>query len=132
MSKNKKPQTTDPSDPVAMYIIIRSSLNLRMGKACAQAGHAVSSVMENMVIKPNPQKEYVSLFSKWISSDYRKIVLQASEIQWLKIKEECKDYMVVIVDAGLTQVPSGTETCIGLYPMLKSKIPTIIKGLQAL
>lgn len=40
--------------------------------------------------------------------------------------------MVLVVDAGLTEIPSGSETVIGLWPMRKSQVPKTVKRLQVL
>lgn len=75
----------------------------------------------------------LSIFGEWMNSSFRKVVLRASDKEWTKLKEEFKDQnMVMVVDAGLTEIPSGSETVIGLWPMRKSQVSKTIKKLQVL
>jgi len=72
-------------------------------------------------------------FEKWKDSDYGKIVLKADGKEWTKLKAELpQDQFVLVKDNGLTEIASGSETCIGLMPMRKSECPKIIKKLQLL
>ena len=74
----------------------------------------------------------ISIFGEWMASSFRKVVLKADNKEWAKLKEEFKDSMVLVVDAGLTQIAPGSETCIGLWPMRKSKAPKVVQRLQVL
>ena len=68
---------------------------------------------------------------EWLNSSFRKVVLRAKDKEWDKIKEACPNH-VVVVDAGLTEIPAGSETVIGLWTMHKSERPKIIQKLQVL
>ncbi len=81
---------------------------------------------------PKEMTDKADIFQKWLNSSFRKIVLKADAKEWNKIKEEYADRMVLVVDSGLTQIPSGSSTCIGLWPMHKSQASKTIKRLQAL
>lgn len=74
----------------------------------------------------------LSIMGEWLNSSFRKVVLRASDKDWAKLKEEFKDSMAMVVDAGLTEIPSGSETVIGLWPMRKSQVPKTVKRLQVL
>lgn len=75
----------------------------------------------------------LSIFGEWLNSSFRKVVLRASDKEWAKLKEEFKDHnMVMVVDAGLTEIAAGSETFIGLWPMRKSQAPKSVKRLQVL
>ena len=67
-----------------------------------------------------------------MSSSFRKVVLRASDKEWVKLKEEFNGSMVLVIDAGLTEIPSGSETVIGLFPMRKSQCSKTIQRLQVL
>lgn len=128
-------------DPVVMYLIVRESLQMSIGKTAAQVGHAVSLLFQKYIhVCMNHEymtledEKYVKRFADWLDEDYRKIVLSADEKEWLKIKDYLKssiDYTIVI-DNGLTELAPKTETVIGLLPMLKSQAPKLIKRLQLL
>lgn len=146
-----------PEDPIVMYIIVRESLGMGVGKMCAQCGHAASLVVFDYInLKDEARKlqklivgteascfrdalkeQYaemsrkLSIVGEWRKSGYRKVTLRASDKEWEKVKA---DYPrdVMVVDAGLTEIPSGSETVIGLWPMRKSQATKTIKKLQVL
>lgn len=122
-------------DPLVMYLIVNSDLNMSIGKACAQTAHASQMITQQIHEwdKNDLSKQYedrIKEFNKWCDQSYRKVVLRASKKEWEKIKEQL-DCMVVI-DIGLTEVFSGAETVLILFPMKKSEVPKIIKRLQIL
>ena len=86
---------------------------------------------------PNYKEEYaemsrkLSIFGEWLNTSYRKVTLTANDKEWAKIKADPM-YKALVIDAGLTQIPAGSETFIGLWPMRKSQRPKCIKRLQAL
>lgn len=150
-----------PEDPIVMYLIVHESLGMSTGKACAQCGHAASlvtfdycdlqdearKVQKQIVplLQPAPvgkelehlkelyadMSRRISIVGEWRKSGYRKVTLRASDKEWEKVKA---DYPrdVMVVDAGLTEIPSGSETVIGLWPMRKSQATKTIKKLQVL
>jgi peptidyl-tRNA hydrolase, PTH2 family len=130
-------------DPIVMYLIVRESLGMSIGKTAAQCAHASQMLIlkhqeeldyfDDSVEYPYTFAEQLSLFKEWLNTSFRKVVLRADDKEWAKIKEEFKDkLMVVVVDAGLTEIASGSETVIGLWPMRKSEVPKIVKRLQVL
>lgn len=152
----------EQEDPIVMYLIVRESLGMGMGKACAQCGHAVGMLifeyydlkeesktiqrqMEPIIFQPRPQgaemarlktryielSRKLSIMGEWKSQSYRKVTLVANEKKWKELKESTFDH-VLVIDSGLTEVPSGSETCLGFWPMRKSQRPKILTRLQAL
>lgn len=129
-------------DPIIMYLIVRESLNMSIGKTAAQCGHAAQVLTINFFMHDklsnmgNEQYEIylnnLELFSLWLKTSYRKVVLKADEKEWAKLKIEFKDSMTLVVDSGLTELEPNTETVIGLMPMRKSKVPKLVKRLQVL
>lgn len=150
-----------PEDPIVMYLIIHESLGMSTGKSCAQCGHAAGLIVfkymdlqdEARVIQrklapllqPTPtvkeaaalKERYVelsrhlSIVGEWRKTGYRKVTLRASDKEWEKVKADYP-HDVMVVDAGLTEIPSGSETVIGLWPMRKSQATKTIKKLQVL
>lgn len=161
MKDHETPEASQ-EDPVVMYLIVHESLNMSIGKTAAQSAHAsmmlvlkyftmkdasitLQKRMQPLLNAPPDANEmaklkaaYVelsrplSIFGEWLNSSYRKVVLRASDKEWAKLKEEFKDSMVMVVDAGLTEIASGSETFIGLWPIRKSQRPKILQRLQAL
>lgn len=140
-------------DPIVMYLIVRESLGMSIGKTAAQCAHASQMLQllmnkeefefsllqpycnaDGPMVAPTPeQSKRWDQFQNWLNSSFRKVVLRADDKEWAKIRLEIPTHnMVVVVDAGLTEIPAGSETVIGLWPMLKSERPAIIKKLQVL
>ena len=149
-------QRTNQEDPIVMYLIVRESLGISIGKIGAQCAHASQMLqlkynqfekvvtnfdcLENIGVPPSFEEkkefdlvnsQYV-IFNKWLDSSFRKVVLRADDKEWAKLKETFKDNMVVVIDAGLTELEPGSETVIGLWPMYKSQAPKLLKRLQVL
>jgi PTH2 family peptidyl-tRNA hydrolase len=129
-----------------MYLIVRESLGMSIGKTSAQTAHASQMLLLKYLDfkksfdyvaashgEPNMKKNFhkVCDFQFWLDSSFRKVVLKADDKEWVKVKAEFTDY-VLVVDAGLTEIASGSETVIGLWPMRKSEVPKVIKKLQVL
>lgn len=131
-------------DPIVMYIIVNENLNMSIGKACAQCAHASQMLQlkyQNTTAKyydeefadiTQEQEDKWVIFQWWLEGSFRKIVLKADDKEFIKVKNIMTEHDVLVVDAGLTEIPSGSETVIGLWPMHKSKAPKIIKKLQVL
>lgn len=120
-------------NPLVMYLIVRKDLNLSTGKACAQVGHAVAYLMLRYFEIKQSKEGY--LFKEWMSKgNHRKVVLGADEKEWAKLQEEVKNdpNIAHVIDAGFTEVESGTATVIGLWPTHKNDASKVIKRLQSL
>lgn len=137
-------------DPIIMYLIVRESLNMGMGKTAAQCAHAsqmlllkfkamelkdfdrVSIIYPEEIEAALANKCKTDLFRAWLNNSFRKVVLKADDKEWAKLKTDMEDEDVLVVDAGLTEIASGSETVIGLFPMYKSKVGKLVKRLQVL
>jgi len=146
---------TTQEDPIIMYLIVRESLSMSIGKTSAQCAHASQMLLlqfhkeqrkwesswdpvygpsqEDYDSFPSETKLRWNVFDKWLCGSFRKVVLRADDKEWIKIKLEIPEVnRITVVDAGLTEIPSGSETVIGIWPMYKSQVPKIIKKLQVL
>ena len=125
-------------DPIAMYLIVRETLEMSIGKTAAQVGHAVQMLQlkyqefNNQYELPMYLFDIINIYNEWLNTSFRKIVLKADEKEWSKLKGQLKDQIVIVIDNGLTELVPQTETVIGVFPMYKSKCPKIIKRLQVL
>lgn len=122
-------------DPWVLYLIVRESLGMSTGKIAAQVGHAVGMVYDKHIhhllnYAFGGYDDEVNNFKAWRNESFRKITLKADDKEWTKVKEQCECF--VVRDAGLTQVKSGSETVIALFPQKKSLAPKIIRKLQIL
>lgn len=133
-------------DPIIMYLVVKTSLEMSIGKTVAQGGHAVEMLrlkyddLEKKVDwtaachgddKAKADTEAVMMYQRWRATSFRKVVLACKDKDWEKIKAAVPLH-VVVVDAGLTEVDPGSETVIGLWPMLKSEAPKVVQRLQVL
>lgn len=123
-------------------IVIRKDLNMRKGKACAQASHASMSFLtkDNNVERRwafaggglGIEVQYTAMdfewndhFTKevrdWLSSSFRKIVCYVDSEQELdELHQKCLDHDLVshmIIDNGATEFDGiKTKTCIAIGP----------------
>jgi peptidyl-tRNA hydrolase, PTH2 family len=134
-------------DPIVMYLVVREALNMSIGKTAAQCAHASQIVLlqyfkeyqnwvhehDNDMIEPI-MPERIKIFYEWLNSSFRKVVLKADDKEWKKVQLQFVENVMrfTVIDAGLTEVPMGSETVMGIWPMLKSECPLILKKLQAL
>lgn len=123
-------------DPIIMYLVVKESLNMSVGKTAAQCAHASQMLLLKYFELQNKggsksEIEQIDIFDDWLDSSFRKVVLRADDKEFEKVKEEC-DNKVVVTDIGLTEVAAGSETVIGLMPVYKSQVPKCIKRLQVL
>ncbi|SRR5258708_35883577 len=108
-----------------MVLVVRTDLNMTTGKIAAQAGHAVA----NLMLGTRNEE-----FANWISSGMKKVCLQAdSEAKILEMEKRAKEHGIdcyIVRDAGLTSVPTGTITCLGIGPAKDKKIEKITGSLK--
>lgn len=120
-------------DPIVCYLIVKE-LGMSSGKIAAQVGHAVEYLMDTYWARKHEdyRTAQVLLADRWKEQGSRKVVLTANEQEWQDVKKISEIDWKIVKDAGLTEIPSGTETVIGFFPILKSDAPKVIKRLQVL
>ena len=104
-------------------IIVRKDLNLKKGKLSTQVAHAAILASKKSNFKEDWEKE-----------GQKKVVL------WCRNSEELLNLFqkaiseklpaAIVEDAGLTQIPKGTKTCIGIGPAPEEKIDKITRDLK--
>ena len=113
-----------------MVIVVRTDLGMSVGKMVAQACHA--AVMASEESKKTRTKHW----RRWMDTGGRKVALEAEsleEVEALAYKAEELDITnVLIQDAGHTEVPPGTVTCLGLGPDQAMKIDSVTGDLLLL
>jgi len=111
-------------------IIVREDLKLSKGKLCSQIAHAAVSAAEKA------RKTKPEWWRQWIDEGQRKVVLKAEGFQELeKLKAEAESLglpTALIEDRGLTEVPLGTVTCLGIGPAPISLINKVTGRLRLL
>ncbi|HII86262.1 TPA: peptidyl-tRNA hydrolase [Candidatus Bathyarchaeota archaeon] len=95
-------------------LVFRSDLKLGKGKIAAQAGHAAVAAAEEA------HKRHRIWWEAWIFEGQRKIAVKVKDEKELKeLETQSKELGLpnaLIVDSGLTQIPEGTVTCLGIGP----------------
>lgn len=127
-------------DPIVQYYIVRTDVPMTVGKVCAQIAHGAQMFAFEYVARRmrhinngfmNLESDSkLELSKKWKEGSFRKVVLGGKTKDFEKIKKELDVFLVR--DAGLTEVESGTETVIVLWPMLKSTQPKFLQRLRVL
>ncbi len=111
-------------------ILIRTDLKMGAGKKCAQACHA--SVSASDLVRTKNKKDW----KNWMNTGQKKVVLKVSSMEEMLdfynrlLKEKIPCYLVN--DAGLTQLPQGSTTALGIGPALSSQIDQITGELKLL
>jgi PTH2 family peptidyl-tRNA hydrolase len=104
-------------------IIFRSDLKMSKGKIAAQTGHASVSAAEDA------RKHFREWWKAWLQEGQCKIAVRVqNERELLELEENAKELALpcaLIVDRGLTEVPAGTITCLGIGPAPAEKIDKI-------
>ena len=117
----------EPEFRYKQCIIIRNDLKMSCGKRCAQAGHAAIGAY-NGADK--------SLQKAWLSEGQKKVVLKADDERTLYelkvIAERAGISTSLIQDAGLTEIPPGTVTALGLGPAKSGELDKITGSLTLL
>jgi len=113
-----------------LAIVVRKDLKMAKGKIAAQASHA--SVMASEVAR----KRYGKWWKSWLRDGQCKVALKVgSETELNRLRDEAEETglpTVVVTDMGLTQVPPGTTTCIGIGPAPSELVDKITKDLPLL
>ena len=113
-----------------MVLVVRGELRLTAGTTAVQVAHA--AVMLALSTRTRDR----TAFERWESEGQKKIAVVAetlSEMQALERRARSLGVPSVIVeDAGLTEVPPGTKTVLGLGPARASLIDTLTGALPLL
>ena len=97
-----------------MVIVVRTDIVLSKGKLAVQVAHAaVSCVISS-------KKKHPILFKKWFQEGQKKVVVKVGSLKELQELKAMADDLglttALIADAGLTEIPPGTVTCLGIGP----------------
>ncbi|ABL78086.1 peptidyl-tRNA hydrolase Pth2 [Thermofilum pendens] len=111
-------------------IVLRRDLDMGKGKMVAQGCHAsVSAVLETL-------KRNREIVERWVEEGQRKIVVRVdSEEELLSVYRKALELGLVAVlveDKGLTQLPPGTPTAVGIGPADEEIIDKVTGHLKLL
>ncbi len=109
-------------------IVLRADLEMSVGKLISQACHAaVESSYETRRRKPR-------IWRRWREEGAKKVVLRVDSLEELEELAEKAEELgivnVIIRDLGLTEVPPGTITALGLGPDLSERMDRVTGHLK--
>ena len=118
------------SDEVKQAIIVRKDLRMETGKLAAQVAHA--SLMSYF----NAERQDNGIARRWLDTGEKKIVLKVDSEDALRKLNAAFKYKgipcALVTDAGLTQLPPGTVTALGVGPWISSEMNMITSALKLL
>ena len=111
-------------------IIIRNDLEMSRGKLVAQGSHA--SLMSYF----EAEKTDKGVAMRWINEGEKKIVLKVQDEESLIKLHKAFQYngvpCALVSDAGLTELPPGTRTALGVGPWKSEEIDKFTDKLKLL
>lgn len=119
----------DCVSPSKMYFIMNMSLKMSAGKMCAQSCHGCMSLLMD-------EMQDAQEMHSFISKGQPKVVLRADdEVELNDLVTLCVYKGIphaLIRDAGRTEVPAGSVTCLAIGPMTLDQADGVTSKLQLL
>jgi PTH2 family peptidyl-tRNA hydrolase len=113
-----------------MALVLRGELRLTAGKAAVQAAHAA------VLLALEAKKRHPEWLAAWTAAGQKKIALTVetlAEIEALRRQAAARGLPTVVVeDAGYTEVPAGTKTCLGIGPSPAGEVDAVTGDLPLL
>jgi PTH2 family peptidyl-tRNA hydrolase len=108
-------------------LVIRADIRMSCGKISAQAAHAAVAAFERCDRETR---------ERWLSEGQKKVVLRVKDERSLLELKTIADARgipsALIQDAGLTEIPPGTTTALGLGPARTEEMDRITADLPLL
>lgn len=118
------------AEELKQVIIVRKDIKMQTGKLAAQVAHA--SLMSYLETDKKDKK----IAKEWIDTGEKKIVLKVENEEALRKLYEAFKYKQIpcalVSDAGLTQLPPGTVTALGIGPWHSKDLNPITSALKLL
>ncbi len=113
-----------------MVLLLRGELRLTAGKAAVQAAHAA------VLLFQRAEAHDPASLAEWIRQGQKKIALLVPTLTELEEIERLARGQRIstawVEDAGFTEVPPGTRTCLGLGPAPADRMDPVTGGLPLL
>jgi peptidyl-tRNA hydrolase, PTH2 family len=111
-------------------IVVRKDLGMGTGKLAAQVAHAAVTAVEITKIRN------LNWFNSWFKAGQAKVVVKVQTLgELLEIRKHAESLHLTVAeiqDSGLTQIPAGTVTCIGIGPGPSGLIDKVTNHLKLL
>ncbi len=106
-----------------LVVAVRTDLRLSPGKMAVQVAHAAVSC--SLLSREKNRK----VFDAWFAEGQKKVVVKVKSLEELFFLRDAARARgltsSVIADAGLTEIPAGTVTCLGIGPAKESDIDPV-------
>jgi peptidyl-tRNA hydrolase, PTH2 family len=113
-----------------MVFVVRGEIRLTCGKTAVQVAHAAVMLVDVA------RKRKAPALDGWFAEGQKKIAVVADTLDDLTQLERQARGMglptVIVEDAGLTEVPAGTKTVLGIGPGRREEIDAITGSLPLL
>ncbi len=117
-------------DEFKMVLVVRGELRLSAGKAAVQVAHAA------VMLSRLAAHRHKGWYDSWLAQGQKKIALVAPTLsEMVELEEKAKGLRLPVAwveDAGLTEVPPGTRTCLGLGPAPAAELDRVTRSLALL
>mgnify|MGYP006414437991 FL=1 len=121
---------SSPNDCCKMVMVVRTDLKMGKGKIGAQCGHAVLGAYQIA------EERFPQWVESWEESGVTKVALKCageSELEQLyRGARAAKLPCYLVIDAGRTQIASGSKTVLAIGPAPESKVNAITGQLPLL
>lgn len=111
-------------------ILVRMDLKMGKGKTCAQVAHSSLGSAE-YAMRYNPE-----WYDEWKSEGQKKVVVKVNSqkelVQYYQMAKDMRLPAFLVQDAGLTELPPGTMTTVGIGPAPSEKMDRITGDLKLL
>ena len=111
-------------------LVVRSDLKMSKGKTAVQVAHAA------LLAADEARRRWRRWWKGWIGEGQRKVVVKVPSLEeLLRLKKEADLIGLptsMVEDKGLTEVPPGTVTSIGIGPAPSGKVDAITGELPLL
>ena len=125
--ENKNMPKSEPYFRFKQCLILRNDVKMSCGKKCAQAAHASIGAFDSAD---------KTIRKAWQTEGQKKVVLKANDERTLfeikVIAERAGISTSLIHDAGMTEIPPGTITALGLGPAKAEDLDKITGNLPLL
>jgi PTH2 family peptidyl-tRNA hydrolase len=111
-------------------IVVRKDLGMGTGKLAAQVAHAAVMAVEITKMRN------LDWFNSWFRAGQAKVVVKVQNLdELIEIRKHAESLHLSVAeirDSGLTQIPPGTVTCIGIGPGPSGSIDKVTNHLKLL
>lgn len=111
-------------------IAVRTDLGMSKGKMAVQVAHGSVSSAERVRVS------HQDVWRAWLREGQKKVAVRvASEEELLDLRRQASSHSLphaLIRDAGMTELPPGTITVLGIGPALAQKVDEVTSNLKLL